>query len=267
MIVTNENKCILTKAVWIIMEKIALQNIPQASLNRTMRDMFLDLIDITTEDLTRNCLKSIPTNYGYVFFWYGWLNKKALEKYYQAYVPSEKVKEIRKRKKKDSDLTFQDQIGDFLFSMVREHPDTIGKGHVEVHLAMLTPKLKETSVLDASKALRIYSEALEKLESFKSKFLAKKMGRIVDEIETRFEIIDFITVDEVAKFADEYFWDDECGYVELAHRRLGCEIQISVNFDGNDTLGEVVDRIDRVITPIKRETGQMFRFGKPLWPF
>jgi hypothetical protein len=132
---------------------------------------------------------------------------------------------------------------------------------------MLTPKLKQMSVSDAAKSLKEYSEKLEKLENFRRKFLGKKMGRVVDEIEASFETIDFITQEEVGKYADEYFWDDECGYVELAHRRLGCEIQVNVNFDGNDTLGEVVDRIDRVISPLKRDAGIMFRFGKPLWPF
>jgi hypothetical protein len=249
------------------MEKFTLQNIPAASLGRTMRDLFQDLIDITAEDAGTGCLKSVPTNFGYAFFWYGWLNKKMLEKYYQAYVSTEKVREVKKRKKKESMLTFQDQIGDFLFSIVREHPEVIGKGHVEVHLAMLTPKLKQLSVLDAAKSLKTFSEKLEKLETFRHKFLGRKKGSVVDEIETSFETIDFITQEEVAKYTDEYFWDDECGYVEIAHRRLACEIQVNVNFDGNDSLGEVITRIDRVISPLKRDVEIMFRFGQSLWPF
>lgn len=49
------------------MEKITLQNITKASLNRTMRDLFQDLIDITMEGNLKGGLKSIPTNYGYIF--------------------------------------------------------------------------------------------------------------------------------------------------------------------------------------------------------
>ena len=84
------------------MEKITLQNITKASLNRTMRDLFQDLIDITMENNPKGGLKSIPTNYGYIFFWYGWLNKKNLQKYYADYVTKEKVKEIKKNKKENS---------------------------------------------------------------------------------------------------------------------------------------------------------------------
>ncbi len=69
------------------------------------------------------------------------------------------------------------------------------------------------------------------------------------------------------KFADEYFWDDECGYLELSHRKLGCEIQVRVHFDGGEKLSEVVEIIDKVINPIKPEIEQMFRFGKSFCPF
>lgn len=249
------------------MQKIELQNVPTASLNRTMRDLFQDLIDITMEDNSRGCLKSVPSNYGHVFFWYGWLNKKALQKYYPAYVSKELVKEIRKNKKQNAALPLQDQIGDFLFSIVRDHPETIGGGHAETHLAILAPKLKQATVSDAAKSLKEYAQKLEKLEKFTQKYLKKKGGKVVEEIETSFEVIDYVTPEEVRKFADEYFWDDECGYLELSHRKLGCEIQVRVHFDGDDTLNEVVDRIDKVITPIKSEIGQMFRYGNSLWPF
>ncbi len=249
------------------MEKFALQNIPRASFNRTMRELFLDLIDITMEETGKGCLKSAPSNYGYVFFWYGWLNKKALQKHYPAYVPKEKVKDIKKNKKQDTALKLQDQISDFLFSIIRDHPDTIGEGHAEVHLAVLAPRLKQVGVADAAKSLKLYAQQLEKLEKFTRKYLKKKAGRIVEEIETNFEVVDYITAEEAKKFADEYFWDDECGYLELSHRKLGCEIQVRVHFDGDDTLNEVVERIDKAITPIKPEAGQMFRYGKSLWPF
>lgn len=86
------------------MDKFTLQNVPSASYNRTMRELFIDLIDITMEETGRGCLKSVPTNFGYVFFWYGWLNKKALQKYYPAYVPKDKVKEIKKTKKQKDAL-------------------------------------------------------------------------------------------------------------------------------------------------------------------
>jgi len=249
------------------MEKITLQNIPRASLNRTMRELFIDLIDITMEDNGKGYLKSAPSNYGYIFFWYGWLNKKALQKHYTSYAPREKVKEIQKNKKQSSEFKLQDQINDFLFSIVREHPDTIGAGHAEVHLAILAPRLKQTSLRDATKALKIYCQQLERLEKFTRKYLKKKSGRIVEEIETNFEVIDYITAEEAKKFADEYFWDDECGYLELSHRKIGCEILIRVHFDGDEKLSEVIERIDKVISPIKPDIEQNFRYGKSLWPF
>jgi hypothetical protein len=248
------------------MDKIELQNIPTASFNRTMRDLFQDLIDITMEGNCQGSLKSVPTNYGYVFFWYGWLNKKALQKTYPAYVSKELVKEIRKTKKLAAAHSVQDQIGDFLFSMVREHPEIIGGGHAEVHLAILAPKLKQANVSDAAKALKEFAQKLEKLERFTQKYL-KKGGKVVEEIGTSFEVVDFVTKAEVRKFADEYFWDDECGYLELSHRKLGCEIQVRVHFDGDDNLKDLVESIDKVISPIKTEIGQMFRYGKSLWPF
>jgi len=249
------------------MVKFALQNVPTASLSRTMRELFLDLIDITMEDNGRGCLKSVPTNFGYVFFWYGWLNKKALAKVYSAYVPRDKVKEIKKQIKQDSALKLQNQLSDYLFSIAREHPDIIGEGHVEIHLAILAPKLKHATVAESAKSLKSCALRLEKLEAFTNKNLKKKTGKIIEEIESNFDTIDFITEKEVAKFGDEYFWDDECGYVELAHRRLGCEIQVRVHFDGDETLGEVVERIDKAIEPVKSELDLMFRFGKSRWPF
>lgn len=249
------------------MDKFTLQNIPPASFDRTMRDLFIDLIDITMEETGKGCLKSVPSNYGYVFFWYGYLNKKNLQKTYPNYVPKEKVKDIKKTKKQDATLKLQNQISDFLFSIIRDHPDTIGEGHAEVHLAILAPRLKQTSLSDAAKALKTYSQQLERLEKFTRKYLKKKSGKIVEAVETNFEVIDYITPQEAKKFADEYFWDDECSYLELSHRKLGCEIQVRVHFDGDETLKEVVEKIDQVISPIKPEIEQMFRYGKPFWPF
>ena len=250
------------------MEKISLQNIPAASLNRKMRDLFQDLIDITMMEANgKGCLKSVPTNYGYVFFWYGYLNKKALQKHYTAYVPKEKVREMRKNKKENPSKLLKDQISEFLFSMVRDHPEIIGEGLAETHLTILAPRLKSATVADAAKALKEYALKLERLEKFKRKYLKKKSGRIVEEIETRFEPVDYVTEPQVKKYGDEYFWDDECGYLELAHKRLGCEIQVRVHFKGEDTLGQVVDRIDGAIEPLKSDLNVMYRFGRPCWPF
>jgi len=247
--------------------KFTLQNVPADSLNRSMRDMFMDLVDITMEGAGKGCLKAVPTNYGHVFFWYGYLNRKALTKYYPAYVPKEKVKELKKIKKSDSNQKLQDQISDFLFAMVRDHPEIIGEGHAQVHLAILTPRLKDLTVADAAKGLKSCAIHLEKLDVFTRKNLSKKASKTVEEIQTKFGTIDYITNKEVAKYGDEYFWDDECGYFELANRRLGCDVQIAVHFNGNETLGQVIERIDRVITPIKAELDPMFRFGKSQWPF
>jgi hypothetical protein len=248
------------------MEKFMLQNIPAASFKRSMRDMFVDLIDLTMEATGKGCLKSVPTNYGYVFFWYGFPNRKALMNCCPQYVPKEKVKDLKKIKK-DSQIKVQDQISDFLFHIVRDHPDVIGEGQAEVHLAMLAPKLKQASVSDAAQTLKQYASRLEKLDAFTHKNLKRKTGRVVEEIHLSFQEIDFITDKEVEQFGDEYFWDDECGYVELEHRRLGCEVQIHVNFDGDETLQQVVDRIDAVIAPLKPDLDLMYRFGKPYWPF
>ena len=247
------------------MEKITLQNITKASLNRTMRDLFQDLIDITMENNPKGGLKSVPTNYGYIFFWYGWLGKKSIQKYDPAYVTKEKVKEIKKNKKEKNALTLQDQLSDSLFTMVRDHPDLIGGGHAETHLAILAPSLKQASISEAAKALKEYSQKLERLEKFTRKYLKKKS--IVEEIETKFEAIDYITAKDVTKFADEYFWDDECGYIELARKKLACEIQVRVHFDADDKLSQVIERIDKVIEPIKPEINQMYRYGKSYWPF
>ena len=63
-----------------------------------MREMFLDLVDITMEGAGKGCLKAMPTNYGFVFFWYGYLNKKTLTKCYPDYVPKEKIKELEESK-------------------------------------------------------------------------------------------------------------------------------------------------------------------------
>jgi hypothetical protein len=249
------------------MEKFALQNIPAGSFKRSMRDMFLDLIDITMEGAGKGCLKSIPSNYGYVFFWYGWLNKKALTKYYLDYVPKERVKQIKKGKKENAAQKLQEKVSDFLFQIVQDHPDVIGEGQVEVHLAMLTPKLKQATIADASKMFKEYSLRLEKLDAFTRKNLKKKAGKVIEEIDTRFQNIDFITKEEVDKYGDEYFWDDECGYVELAHHRLACAVQARVHFKGDETLEEVVERVDHVIEPVKSILDPMFRFGKSHWPF
>ncbi len=250
-----------------MLEKFALQNVPAASLKRPMRDMFVDLIDITTEHHVKGCLKSVPTNYGYVFFWYGWLDKKALAKCYEAYVPKDKVKDIKKTKKQTSTLRLQDQIGDFLFAITRDHPEVIGEGYAEVHLGLVAPKMKQATVEDATKALKEYTRRLEKLTMFTRKNLKKRSNKLIEAIQTRFETIDYVTTKDIAKFADEYFWDDECGYVELAHRRLGCEVQVNVHFTAEDKLGDVVSRVDEVIEPLKPELDLMYRFGKSRWPF
>jgi hypothetical protein len=232
------------------MEKITLQNTPLPSLKRSMRDLFLDLVDITIDDSGKGCIKSVPTNYGYISFWYGWLDRKKLNKIYSEYVPKEKVKELKKNKKQDASLKLQDQISDFLFSIVRDHPEVIGEGFAEVHLTALTPRMKHKTLVEAASSLKEYALRLEKVSSFIRKNLKKKSGKIIEEIEANFESIDFITEKEVAKYADEYFWDDECGYVELAHHRLGCEMQIRINFVGDEKLEEVIDRIDEVISPV-----------------
>jgi len=248
-------------------EKFALQNVSAASFRRSIREFFLDLVDISMDENGKGCLKSVPTNFGYVFFWYGWLNQKTLAKTAPAYVPKDLFKKINQGKKQDAAQKLQVQIGDFLFSIVRDHPEVIGEGHVETHLALVAPKLKGANISDAAKSLEEYAGRLKKLDVFTRKTLKRKTGRVVEEIESRFDVVDYITEKEVAQYGDEYFWDDECGYVELAHRRLGCEVVVSVHFVGDEKLETVIDRIEKTIAPIKTELDPMFRFGKSRWPF
>ncbi len=250
-----------------MMEKFALQNVPAASLQRSMRDFYLDLVDISMDENGKGCLKSVPTNFGYVFFWYGWLNQKALAKIAPEYVPKDLLKKIKQGKKQDASHKLQAQISDFLFSIVREHPEVIGEGHAETHLALVAPRLKGATIVDAAKALEEYAARLQKLESFNRKTLKRRNSKVVDEIESRFDVVDYITAKEVAQYGNEYFWDDECGYIELAHRRLGCEVQLRVHFDGDEKLGTVVERIENAIAPIKASLDPMFRFGNSRWPF
>ncbi len=250
-----------------MMEKFALQNVPAASLRRSMREFFLDLVDISMDENCKSCLKSVPTNFGYVFFWYGWLNQKALAKTAPAYVPKELLKKFKQGKKQATTQKLQAQISDFLFSIARDQPEVIGEGHAETHLALVAPKLKGANVSDAAKSLEEYAGRLEKLDAFTRKTLKRKTGKVVEEIESRFDVVDFITEKELAQYGDEYFWDDECGYVELTHRRLGCEVVVSVHFDGDDKLGTVLERIEKTIAPVKTELDPMFRFGKSRWPF
>lgn len=249
------------------MDKIVLQNVPAASYKRTMRELFADLIDVTLDEKGRGCLRSLPSNCGYVFFRYDDLNQRALQKHFPAYVSKEKTKEIKQKKKEKPDFVLQNQINDCLFPITKDHPEVLGSGEAEVHLAILVPKLKRSTLADASQALKAYAQKLDKIDKFTGKYLRKKTSKTVKEIETRFAAIDFITQKEATKFGDEYFWDDECGYMELAHRRMACEIQININFNANETLNEIVENINKTVEPIKPEIDQMFRYGKSLWPF
>ena len=156
---------------------------------------------------------------------------------------------------------------DFLFSIVRDHPEIIGEGLAEIHLAALAPRLKHAAVAEDARSLKRFASRLERIDAFSRKNLKKKTGRVVEEIEYSFETIDFITQKEVAKYADEYFWDDECGYIELAHRRMGYEMQIRIRYKGDQTLQKVVERIDETILPIKPYLEMIYRFGKSRWPF
>jgi hypothetical protein len=148
-------------------------------------------------------------------------------------VPKDLLKKARQGKNQASTHNLQAQISDFLFPIARDHPEVIGEGYAETHLALVAPKLKGASISDAAKSLEEYAGRLEKLDIFTRKTLKRKTGRVVEEIESLFDVVDFITEKEVAQYGDEYFWDDECGYVELSHRRLGCEVVAGVHFYGD----------------------------------
>jgi hypothetical protein len=52
-------------------------------LNFKMRDLFPELIDYDVENPEEGYLKSFHANYGYVSFWYGWIDEDALEKHFR----------------------------------------------------------------------------------------------------------------------------------------------------------------------------------------
>ncbi|MFH1327768.1 MAG: hypothetical protein ABIH76_02800 [Candidatus Bathyarchaeota archaeon] len=63
-------------------------------------------------------MKSVPSNYGYVFFGYGCPDEKALENHYANYISKEEFNEIEKARKEDAAFGLGEYLEDCLFSKV-----------------------------------------------------------------------------------------------------------------------------------------------------
>jgi hypothetical protein len=248
------------------MKKFALFNIGQKQLNKSMRAFFKDLIDDIVEGPAEGYLKSVPSNYGYVFFWYGYPDEKALENHYAKYVSKEESKDIEKARKEDCEFVLREYLEDYVFSMARDHPPIIGSGLAEAHFAILIPDLEKKSLKEAASLLKKYVQKLESLERFRAECL-KKRNRHIEDIDASFEVVDFLSLKKLDEIADEEFWECDCDYREFATNRLGCEIVLKIYFEGNSTLEEIVERIDAAVTPLKEAVDQMFRYGESCYPF
>ena len=214
-------------------------------------------------------MKSIPSNYGYVFFWYGYPDNEALENYYAAYVSRKSLKEIEKARKEDEEDTFQvqDYLEDCLFSIARDHSDILGSSWAEVYLAILMSDLEKKGAEEGASLLKEFvKKKLERLEKFMKDCFEEKTV-LVQNVESNFEVVDFLSLKELNRLADEEFWECDCDYRELAKTKMGCQIRLKIDFGADDTLKEVVGRIDVAVTPLKGLVDQMFRWGESYYPF
>jgi len=259
----------------------------ESLLNRKMRDVFKSLVDVNVsypqKDTKDGFLKSIPSNYGYVFFWFGYLDEEALTKYYKDYVSKGKLREIEEakiRKRRECEeagikeweeyFRLKDHVYDNLFPIVYDHPDVIRQGFAEVYLAILNPDFKETSIDKVIPILKRQAKKLEKLNAFKDKVYHEQIEG-VDDIEINYKTIKFVdskaSEEEIGAliYEDEEIFEDE-NYKHI-FRREGWEIKLSINFDGDDTLKEVVERIDRTTSPLKRIVNKMIRYETSYYPF
>lgn len=249
-------------------------------LNQKMRDVFKSLVDVYVsypqKDAKDGYLKSIPSNYGYVFFWFGYLDEEALTKYYKDYVSKDKLREIEEtRKREEGYFSLADHIRDDLFPIVYDHSDVIGDGFAEVYVATLfDADFEEVRMDEAIASLRRQAKKLEKLKDFCDRI---SLRRPPIDIEIRYETIKFADLklqkileeggEESGKliFEDEEVAEDE-GYDKHIFRRNGWEICLRINFDGDDTLKEVVERIDRTISPLKGIISKMIRYESSFFP-
>jgi len=263
------------------MLKFELKDLDKRLFSQKMRDVFKSLVDTNAsypqKDTKDGFLKSIPSNYGYVFFWFGYLDEEALAKHYKDYISQDKIREIEGQKKKEEEelgeryLRIKYHIYNDLFPIVYDHPDIIEEGFAEVHLATLfDANLEKVSIDKAIPVLKRQAEKLEKLNDFKRR---QWEGQIegLEDMEIYYETIKFVdskaSEEEIGAliFGDEELFEDE-NYKHI-FRREGWEICLKINFDGDDTLKEVVERIDKIISPLKGIINRMIRYETSYFPF
>ncbi|MEM2129403.1 MAG: hypothetical protein QXZ70_02270 [Candidatus Bathyarchaeia archaeon] len=210
------------------MAKYRILDLPRELLNVKMRDLFKSLIDYDVDNPEKGYLKSFYANYGYVTFWYGWLDEEALEKYFRDYVsssPLKKIEDARNAADEESRAFFslRDMLDDFdcLFPIVRDHPDVLEGGHAEVRLHVLCPRLDELNLDEAIVQLREFTDKLERMRDFKHEDDLDVEGYLDDPPDGGFET--FIIYD-----AEE---DDEVSVVAF-------EMRIRIHFEGDSSLKE-----------------------------
>ncbi|MEM2961263.1 MAG: hypothetical protein QXU67_06625 [Candidatus Bathyarchaeia archaeon] len=233
-----------------------------------MRDNFRSLVDYIEEDKTAGYLISIPSNYGYVFFWYGFLDEEALSKYYKDYVSEEKMREIDEAKEKEGEyFSISEYVRNELFVIAYDHPDVIGEGFAEVYLSIIEPDFEKLNLERTIKTLKSLIKKLERLLDFEKKYYNHEMEDIED-MEINYEVIDFANSRaseeeiEALKYKD---FDDS--YYPNIFRRRGWEICLRILFNGDETLKEVIEKIDKAISPLKGIVNKMRRYEPSYYPF
>jgi len=256
--------------------KFELLDIDANLFRQRTRDVFKSLVDTNvsypSKDTKDGFLKSIPSNYGYVFFWFGFLHEETLTKYYRKYVSKEKLKEIEETREKEEEyFSLKDHVREELFPIVYDHPDTIGNGFAEVHLAILNVDFKKTRIDKGIPILRRLAKNLEKLNDFVDR--ANEIeGLDYATMEIKYETIKFAdsraTEEEIGAliYGDEEIFEEESEHKHV-FRRDGWEISLNVNFNGDETLRDVVEKIDKIISPLKRIVNKMTRYESSFSPF
>ncbi len=263
--------------------KFQLIGLDESLFSQKMRYVFKSLVDAEAsyphEDTNKGFLRSIPSNYGYVFFWYGWLDDDALSKYYVDYVSEDRVRRINEERRDEGEyFSLKKHIEDVLFPIVYDHPDVIVGGFAEVYLAITNPDIKEFNNIErVVYILRKQAKRLEELNYFIDNYYYytenrnQKIYEGLEDIEVYYWTIKFADLYadeeeiEALKSGDDEIFEDE-DYKHI-FRRDGWEINLKITFDGDDTLRDVVDRIDRVISPLKGVVDKMIRFETSYYPF
>jgi hypothetical protein len=112
---------------------------------------------------------------------------------------------------------------------------------------------------------------------------AKKLEKLNDFVKEQIKDIDIEIHYETMKFAsskaseeerealkasyEDIFFEEELQNYKHIFRREGWEILLKIDFDGNDTLKEVVERVDKIISPIKSIINKMVRYENSFFPF